>query len=150
MTARNDLTGLQFGRLAVQGLHGGLAGKRVWLCVCNCGTEVKVITAKLVGGGKKSCGCLQKEVARATRTLHGQSRTPAYRAWESMRARCTRPLHYAAGDRRWSGRELGRTLRTARSEIWNGPMEAERWMEHREGLRDKYRDKTKELLKEKT
>lgn len=35
--------------------------RKVWDCICKCGTERKVIGSNLVNNMSKSCGCLQKE-----------------------------------------------------------------------------------------
>ena len=41
----------------------------------------------LKNGSTKSCGCLVIE----TKTIHGNSATPEYRAWENAKYRCTNP-----------------------------------------------------------
>ena len=33
-----------------------------WLCKCNCGNEVSVISHSLINGNTKSCGCLKREL----------------------------------------------------------------------------------------
>lgn len=35
-----------------------------WLCKCECGKEIALITNKITSGATKSCGCLQKEKAK--------------------------------------------------------------------------------------
>jgi hypothetical protein len=64
---RNTPEGRRFGRLLVferigKKEHGGHI---IWRCVCDCGKEKGVTTANLYNG-TQSCGCLQREVARAT------------------------------------------------------------------------------------
>jgi hypothetical protein len=65
-----------------------------WLCRCDCGEVFSTITGNLRGGATKSCGCLQREKARAagdrTRT-HGMCSTSTYAIWDTMIARCHRP-----------------------------------------------------------
>jgi hypothetical protein len=67
--------------------------KAMWLCRCDCEakTERLVGTGSLNDGSSQSCGCAQRESA----TKHGESgpgkRTPEYKAWGSMIARCYNP-----------------------------------------------------------
>lgn len=52
-----DITNQKFNRLtAIK-----YVGKGKWLCRCDCGNEITVITAHLRSGHTKSCGCLQRE-----------------------------------------------------------------------------------------
>lgn len=52
-----DITNQKFNRLtAIR-----YVGKSRWLCKCDCGNEITVITAHLRSGHTKSCGCLQRE-----------------------------------------------------------------------------------------
>lgn len=52
-----DITNQKFNRLtAIK-----YVGKSRWLCKCDCGNEITVITAHLRSGHTKSCGCLQRE-----------------------------------------------------------------------------------------
>lgn len=99
-TRRHNLTGQRFSRwLVLERSHA----KRVpagtviyWLCRCDCGTERSVSAGLLLGGGSKSCGCLQKDAHRAQFFKHGHapvSRTgkkasPEYKSWAAMRGRC--------------------------------------------------------------
>lgn len=62
-----DLTGKSFSRLSVICRHGtNKFGNVVWDCVCDCGAATRATTQALRGGGKRSCGCLQREAAAAT------------------------------------------------------------------------------------
>ena len=60
---KTDLTGRRFGRLKAlyptenRDRHGTVC----WICRCDCGQEVEVSAASLMGGICKSCGCLKKE-----------------------------------------------------------------------------------------
>ena len=53
------------------------SGAAYFLCRCDCGTEREFLFRGFFMA--KSCGCLQKEKARAGKLTHGQSRTPLYR-----------------------------------------------------------------------
>lgn len=64
-----DLTGQTFGRWAVVGfahVHTTPSGQQVpyWSCRCACGVERVVRGPSLSSGKSRSCGCLQREVAR--------------------------------------------------------------------------------------
>ena len=65
--------------------------KRVtaYLCRCECGNEVRVAGYSITSGRSKSCGCLQKEVARDLCSKHGMSETLLYKIWVGMRSRCS-------------------------------------------------------------
>lgn len=59
---RNDLTGKKFGRLtAIKKLRERKDTSIIWLCLCDCGEEVKVKACNLKSGNTKSCGCLRYE-----------------------------------------------------------------------------------------
>lgn len=85
------IPGERFGRLLVTSADG--KGR---VCVCDCGTALRVAHSyQLKSGNTRSCGCLRKEVARATRLRHGatsgRSYTRAYSAWQGMIQRCSNP-----------------------------------------------------------
>lgn len=63
MSNFKDLTGMKFNRFTVVGKceERNKQGAILWLCVCDCGNERKVISASLKNGNSKSCGCLQRE-----------------------------------------------------------------------------------------
>ena len=62
-----DLTGKRFERLTVIKREENRNGRIMWLCKCDCGNERVVRGEHLKNGSIKSCGCLQKEIARETR-----------------------------------------------------------------------------------
>jgi hypothetical protein len=67
-----DLKGKIFGRLTVQSRHteNDKRGRAQWLCRCECGTEVVVMSSNLKHGTSKSCGCLRGEItSKRTRKL---------------------------------------------------------------------------------
>lgn len=90
MNGRIDLSGMNFGRLAVMKRHGTNKHKKAtWLCLCECGNEAVVITSKLRSGHTKSCGCLQKERTSKASIGHGFSQeTTEYNIWAAMIQRC--------------------------------------------------------------
>ena len=65
----NDLTGRRFSRLMVEKevrpdiykTQKGIQKYRRWRCVCDCGKKVIVDQNRLISGGTKSCGCINKE-----------------------------------------------------------------------------------------
>lgn len=84
--------GQRFGRwVAVCAASYGGKGHRKWLCRCDCGVAREVSVPTLTSGASRSCGCLQRDVATRTSTVHGGAGTPEYRAWKHMRGRCVDP-----------------------------------------------------------
>lgn len=56
-----DLTGTKFHRLTA--LYPVSIKKKVyWICLCECGKEVRTLTTHLKRGSVKSCGCLNSEI----------------------------------------------------------------------------------------
>lgn len=96
-----DMTGQRFGRYTVLERNGvGAHGMAAWLCECDCGVRKTVVGNNLRQGNVVSCGCYQKEVATrngvATKK-HGEARTPTYKTWIAMKARCFNPSDHAYG-----------------------------------------------------
>ena len=84
-----NLIGQRFSRLTVtERLPNDKHGSSMWLCLCDCGNSVAVRGGDLRNGHTRSCGCLLKQVTSARSITHGQSKTPLYRIWNSMRQRC--------------------------------------------------------------
>lgn len=55
-----DLTGQKFNRLLV--IKRDLSRKGVyWICQCDCGNQVSVLSQNLRTGNTQSCGCLNRE-----------------------------------------------------------------------------------------
>jgi hypothetical protein len=83
-----DRKGLRYGRLQVLSDAGADASKkRLWKCLCECGTEVTVPAGSLVTGNTRSCGCYHREVI----TKHGGWQKSSYNTWRAMLRRCTIP-----------------------------------------------------------
>lgn len=105
MTAMTNYTGKRFGRLVAVSFERRKSGSRYrifWVCRCDCGQTTSVVNDALKSGDTQSCGCMQKEKARARRTSHGQSRTRLYRIWEGIKTRClsdTSPAFHNYGGR---------------------------------------------------
>lgn len=59
-----------------------------WICRCDCGNEISVITGDLKSGNTKSCGCYKAERLSKLRTTHKKSRTKLYNVWNTMKSRC--------------------------------------------------------------
>lgn len=92
MPKKLDLIGKNFGRLIVISESGRDGhGASLWECRCECGGTKRIRGAHLAKGCVKSCGCLLIERAIEYQTTHGQSKTPLYRRWRSMRGRCENP-----------------------------------------------------------
>jgi hypothetical protein len=60
MQAKEE-TGKRHGRLTVLRRAGSTDKAALWLCLCDCGTQCKVIGKSLRNGDARSCGCLQRE-----------------------------------------------------------------------------------------
>lgn len=75
--------GERFGRLTLLSITRGAAQVR-----CDCGSEKTVMMHNLTAGRTQSCGCLAREVARASLTTHGMAGTRMYRLWVKMKRRC--------------------------------------------------------------
>ncbi len=59
------MIGTVFSRLTVVKEVGrDKVNNKLWLCKCICGEETKVITASLICGNTRSCGCLMREAAK--------------------------------------------------------------------------------------
>lgn len=90
-----DLTGQKFNKLLVlERMPNTSNGQTVWKCQCDCGTITIVRGSNLKSGVVKSCGCLHI----GHPTASNESKTPLYRCWCSIMARCNNPNHKAYKD----------------------------------------------------
>lgn len=56
-----DITGQRFGKLIAKTFEPKLPDKpTLWICICDCGKEMKVRGSELRKGNVKSCGCKKK------------------------------------------------------------------------------------------
>ncbi len=85
--------GTRFGRLTILEDTGEQGSEKcaLWLCLCDCGKQIKVSVHSLKKGNTRSCGCLQRDAVRRRATIHGLSHTRAYklhiaRAYQMRRA----------------------------------------------------------------
>lgn len=102
---RLDLAGRTFGRLTIVRVVGiGKYGHTQWLCKCACGNKVIVSGSSINAGATKSCGCLQKEMAKKANLIHGMHRTPTHDSWGNMKDRCNNPKNKRYKD--WGGRGI--------------------------------------------
>lgn len=84
-----DMTGQKFGRLTVMKYaYSDKYRCAVWTCKCDCGNYVNVKGTELRYGRIKSCGCLQKDMARKANTKHGKSNTKLHQVWRGIKDRC--------------------------------------------------------------
>lgn len=90
------MIGTTFGRLTVMSeAYRVDRAKRAFWCLCSCGSGLHVTQNSLKTGNTRSCGCLHKEQLRERMTKHGATyfgvKPREWRAWCSMRRRCTKP-----------------------------------------------------------
>lgn len=90
-----DFTPETFGRLTTLGPAFLVGETATVVCQCSCGHIGTFKYSKIKNGYSKSCGCLQKEIAR-TRAIengkasktHGLSKSPEYMAYHDIIRRC--------------------------------------------------------------
>jgi hypothetical protein len=98
---RQDIRGFRFGRLVVRELLGANKHKQsVWICDCDCGNTLNVITGHLNSGHTVSCGC--SKIERFTK--HGLAHHREYSLWNTMKNRCSNPN--VAGYEYYGGRGI--------------------------------------------
>lgn len=54
---KSNIAGKRFGMLTALKKTGKSKNRNKWLCKCDCGKKIKVVTSNLTGGNTKSCGC---------------------------------------------------------------------------------------------
>lgn len=94
MARKVELVGQRFGRFTVLERSNRTDGHtHWWICKCDCGNTKEVRGGSLLRGDTKSCGCLNREMAKergkAMLTKHGWYGTRLYSIWHSMVDRCT-------------------------------------------------------------
>ena len=112
------MIGSQFHKLTVLSEAGiNRHQKRMFVCRCECGNQRIVIAAHLRNGNTQSCGCWQKERAKAvgkSNRRHGDKSSREWKSWQAMRSRCLNP--HATGYRNYGGRGISICERWARYE----------------------------------
>jgi hypothetical protein len=88
MRTPKDIANFKFGRLTALKSIGKRGPYYIWECACECGKTANVVISKLINGHTQSCGCLNKERVIQTRTIHGGTKTPEYRALKTAIQRC--------------------------------------------------------------
>ncbi len=88
-----DLTGKTFGRLTVTGRSENVGVHVSFLCLCECGSSIKVRAHSLKRGDTRSCGCLRSETMESKQTKHGKYGSPTYLSYRAMLARCSDSTH---------------------------------------------------------
>lgn len=63
--------------------------KSLWRC--DCGTETEIARSRVRRGTTASCGCLARERASESHTIHGGKGTVEYSSWTAMKRRCEAP-----------------------------------------------------------
>lgn len=88
MTRKEDFTDVRFGRWRVLNFDCNKPSAR-WWCQCDCGEVRSVSIYSLKKGLSKSCGCLKREITSTCKSIHGMTESKEYKAWESLKYRCT-------------------------------------------------------------
>lgn len=105
MTKPRDLTNQRFGLLtAILRVENNKHGKAMWLCRCDCGSEKPVLSAKLVTGETRSCGCATAGFIRKKNTKHGLAGSRPWSVYYNMLRRCYNPN--TIGFHRYGGRGI--------------------------------------------
>lgn len=69
--------------------------KHYYFFKCDCGNEKKINKNEVLNGKTKSCGCLQKQMAKKANTKHGMCKTKLKYVYSDMKGRCLRENHKA-------------------------------------------------------
>lgn len=65
--------------------------ERRMLCKCSCGNTTETLFASMRSGKCTSCGCAQKQMMSATKTVHGMTGERLHRIWRNMKTRISNP-----------------------------------------------------------
>lgn len=91
MARRLDIVGHKYDRLTVLSYHSTYGGKRHFNCRCVCGNITISSISALRNGKTRSCGCLQREMAKiygGSNRTHGLSKNRVYQIWAGIKKRC--------------------------------------------------------------
>lgn len=106
---KKPIIGSKFGRLLVVKYSHSLPvnGKQrhYYICLCDCGSEKRILASALNPNGSKSCGCLRRDVTIKRGTSHGLYYHPLWRTYQNIIARCEAPNHKSFHN--YGGRGIG-------------------------------------------
>lgn len=91
-----NIAGERFGRLvAIKPVDHNSVDGYIWLCRCDCGSEVTKPLKRLRSGGVSSCGCLKIDTISDVNRKHSKTvkKPRLYKVWVGMRQRCNDPNH---------------------------------------------------------
>ena len=80
--------GRTYGRLTIVSTFKNTNGIFKCHCICSCGGNSTPFLHSLTSGSTKSCGCIQKEVAKEMMTTHGMYKSAEYATYSHMITRC--------------------------------------------------------------
>lgn len=85
----SESIGKKYGRLTVLEYIGSDEKYRsIVKARCECGNIRNVRLSLLLYGSTTSCGCYNREVVKKAATTHANSKTPMYKVWYGIKARC--------------------------------------------------------------
>lgn len=89
--------GMRFGRLTAISEAEMIAGRKAYLCKCDCGSEKVIRSAYLQSENTRSCGCMRSESNAKTGAgkinPDAKRRTAIYKRWGTMKQRCENPAN---------------------------------------------------------
>lgn len=98
--------GQKFERLEViEEAERDKAGRKYWLCKCECGIVKRFNEYSMQVGAIKSCGCFSRDGARQRHLIHGKTYTTEFNIWSGIKGRIFNPKNPAY--RHYGGRGLG-------------------------------------------
>lgn len=81
----------EFGRLTKIGRRFNIGASAFVVVECKCGDVLVARDGNVNRMLTESCGCLKREIAAKSHTVHGLTNSPEYVAWCCMKDRCTNP-----------------------------------------------------------
>ncbi len=66
-------------------------GRKMAVCMCECGKVVEHVVYRVVSNKVRSCGCLRKELAKNLNLRHGLYKHPLKGVWQAIKKRCNNP-----------------------------------------------------------
>ena len=95
MAVVKRLENQKFGRLTVVREVGRTkSGCALWFCECECGGNKMVSSYSLRCGRTQSCGCIKREQNLEMFVTHGESGSPLWKLWNSVKNRCNNPNNH--------------------------------------------------------